>query len=57
LQGSLFILGAYLKQEARSYLKAKGLMDMMDEDLKKEEESHYEIKIRDMHQHDIDYFE
>jgi hypothetical protein len=36
IQGSLFVLGAFLKMEARSFLKAKGKDELIQEDLRRD---------------------
>jgi len=46
-----------MKQEARSFLKAKGKEDLIKEDMKRDQDHHYEVKIWDMSPPDIQYFE
>ncbi|CAI2387403.1 unnamed protein product [Moneuplotes crassus] len=57
LQGSLYTLGALLKVEARSYLCSKDERDLISEDCKEEEDKHFEVKIRDLSQCEINHFE
>lgn len=57
LQGSLYALGALLKVEARSYLNSTGKRVLIEEDCKQEEERHFEVKVRDLNQREIEYFE
>jgi hypothetical protein len=57
MQGSLYALGALLKVEARSYLVSTDRRDIIAEDCKKEEEQHFEVRIRDLSQREINYFE
>lgn len=46
-----------MKQEARSYLKAKGKEESIKEDIQREKDHNYEVKIWDMTPADIKYFE
>jgi len=57
LQGSLYAIGALLKVETRSYLVSTGKSDIISEDCKQEEERHFEVRIRDMSQREINFFE
>ena len=57
MQGSLYTLGALLKIEARSYLVSTGKRDIIAEDCKEEEDQHFEVKIRDLSQKEINHFE
>jgi len=57
MQGSLYALGALLKIEARSYLSSTGNRDLIADDCKEEEDNHFEVKIRDLSQKEINYFQ
>ena len=57
LQGSLYTIGALLKMEARSYLSSTGRRNLIEQDCNQEEERHFEVKIRDLNQREIEYFE
>lgn len=57
MQGSLYAIGAMLKIEARSYLSSTGRRDLIAEDCKEEEDKNFEVKVRDLSQKEIEFFE
>ena len=57
LQGTLFVLGAYLKMEARSFLTAKGFKELIKDDIKRDEDNSFEVQMWEMNEGDVVYFE